>query len=45
MSNVQRGESIIQLGGINKRRKCDEHVLGTQHVSVDQYACNVAEIN
>jgi len=33
------------LGGINKRRKHDEHVLGAQHVPVDRYACNVAEIN
>ena len=37
--------SIIQLGGINERRKRDEHVLGVQHVPVDRYACNVAKIN
>jgi len=33
------------LGGINERRKRDEHVFGAQHVSVDWYAGNVAEIN
>jgi len=38
-------ESIIQLDGINERRKRDEHVLGAQYVPVDRYACNVAEIN
>jgi len=41
--NVQR--STIQLGGINTRRGREEHVLGAQHVSMDRYACNIAEIN
>jgi len=26
------------LGGINERRKREEHVLGAQHVPVDRYA-------
>ena len=45
MSNARRGESIIQLGGINEQRKRDEHVLGAQYVPVDRCAGNIAEIN
>jgi len=33
------------LGGIKERRKREEYVLGAQHVPVDRYAGNVAEIN
>jgi len=36
---------LIHLGGVKERRKRDEHVLGAQHVPVDRYAGNVAEIN
>jgi len=43
--NVRRRENIIQFGGINERRRRDEHVLGAQHVTVDRYVCNVTEIN
>jgi len=32
----------VELTNDEKR---DEHVLGAQHVPVDRYACNVAEIN
>jgi len=42
---TQGRENIIQLDGINERRKRDEHILGAQQVPVDQYAGNVAEIN
>jgi len=44
-SNAWRGDNIIHLGGINERRKREEHVLGAQHVSMDRYAGNAAEIN
>ena len=43
--NVQRSTSIIHLGRVKERRKRNEHVLGAQHVLVDRYADNVAEIN
>jgi len=45
--NVQRSTrgEIIHLGGISKRRKREEHVLGAHHVPVDRYAGNVAEVN
>jgi len=45
--NVQRSTrgEYHSLGGVKERRKRDEHVLGAQHVSVDRYAGNVAEIN
>jgi len=45
MSNARREENIVHLGGINERRKREEHVLGAQHVLVDRYAGNVVEIN
>jgi len=41
----QRGDNIIQLGGISERRKREEQVLVAQHVLVDRYVCNVAKIN
>ena len=44
-SNARQGVSIIHLGGVKERRKREEHVLGAQHVPVDRYAGNVAEIN
>jgi len=44
-SNARRRKSIIHLGGVKERRKHDEHVLGVQHVPVDWYAGNVAQIN
>ena len=42
--NARRGKSIVHLGGINERRKREEHVLGAQHVPVVRYAGNVAEV-
>jgi len=43
--NVQRSMMGEYLGEVRERRKRDEHVLGAQHIPVDRYACNVAEIN
>ena len=45
MFNARGGENIVHLGGINERRKREEHVLGAQHVPVDRSAGNVVEIN
>jgi len=44
-STLDEGKVSFTLGGINERRKLEEHVLRAEHVPVDRYAGIVAEIN
>ena len=42
---LDEGRVSFTWGGINERRKREEHVLGAQHVPMDRYAGNVVEVN